>query len=84
MTAQEAAVIHYRNSERALRTYARWALQTGDEDGAREYLRLAHMVGVAMVREARNPVPRPDEWERNYPLDAYGMVQRLRRQMGHQ
>jgi hypothetical protein len=63
---QEAAVEQYRKGERGLRTMARWAVQAGDTEGARDYLRLAHMVGVAYVREHRGA--KPDEWERQYPL----------------
>lgn len=66
MTPQDAAVRRYGESERHLRTMARRALQAGDGDGAREYLRIAHLVGVGMVREARGKAP--DEWERQYPI----------------
>jgi len=59
-------VARYRAGERALRTMARWAVQAGDAEGAKQYLRLAHLVGMGMIREARGAAE--DEWERRYPL----------------
>lgn len=66
MTSQESCVAQYRAGERSLRTMARWALQAGDSEGARDYLRLAKSVGIAMIREARGSAE--DEWERRYPI----------------
>lgn len=66
MTAQEAAATTYRDAERRLRHRAIDALRADDEPEARRLLSLAQSVGVAMVRENRNVVPQPDEWEMDF------------------
>lgn len=65
--AQAESATAYRNAERSMRRQARWFLQCNDQEEVEKTLRLAHHVGVEMVRNLRGSAR--DEWEKDTDRD---------------